>query len=56
MAPPKKHKRSSGSTAGKLIGKLRKPMAPPTRVLADESKYDRARERALLRRAASNLK
>lgn len=56
MAPPKSHKRASGSSAGKLIGKLRKPMAPPMRVLTDESKYDRARERELLRRAKSNLK
>jgi hypothetical protein len=38
------------SESGALIRKLRKPMAPPTRVVPDESKYSRARERELIRR------
>jgi hypothetical protein len=33
-----------------LIAKLRKPMAPPTRVAEDDRKYSRARERERLRR------
>jgi len=33
-----------------LIEKLRKPLAPPTLTHPDERKYDRARERARLRR------
>jgi hypothetical protein len=36
--------------AGGLIAKLRKPMAPPTRVAADERKYSRARMRERSRR------
>jgi hypothetical protein len=47
---PRKNKPALKSEAGDLIRKLRKPMAPPTRVLADESKYNRARERALTKR------
>ena len=35
-----------------LIRKLRKPLAPPTRVLKDEKKYQRAREQERLRRDA----
>jgi hypothetical protein len=50
MAASKKTKTGSKSKAGALIQKLRKPMAPPTRVLHDESKYSRARERELIRR------
>jgi hypothetical protein len=47
---PRKRKPALKSAAGALIGKLRKPMAPPTRVLPDESKYNRARERELTKR------
>lgn len=47
---PRKNKAALKSAAGALIRKLRKPMAPPARVLEDESKYKRARERALTRR------
>jgi hypothetical protein len=42
-----KRKRPSGG----LIRKLRKPIAPPTRVADDERKYSRPRERERLRRA-----
>ena len=37
------------SEAGAIIKKLRKPMAPPTRIVPDENKYSRPRERALAR-------
>jgi hypothetical protein len=50
MPRSRKNKRATKSKAGELIRKLRKPMAPPTRVVADESKYSRARERELTRR------
>jgi hypothetical protein len=49
MPTPRKKKRPTESQAGELIRKLRKPMAPPTRVAPDESKYNRARERELTR-------
>ncbi len=49
MPTSRKNKRPTKSKAGDLIRKLRKPMAPPTRVVSDESKYDRARERDLTR-------
>ena len=42
--------KSGGRRSGKgLIGKLRKPIAPPTRVEEGERKYKRARERERLR-------
>jgi hypothetical protein len=50
MSSAKKAKAPLKSAAGVLIRKLRKPMAPPTRVAPDESKYSRARERELVRR------
>jgi hypothetical protein len=50
MATSKKNKIRLKSEAGALIRKLRKPMAPPTRVDHDESKYSRARERELMRK------
>jgi len=37
-----------------LIAKLRKPIAPPTRVVTDKKKYDRARERERLRGEAKS--
>jgi hypothetical protein len=37
-------------TCGGLIRKLRKPIAPPTRVAEDLRKYSRQRERERLRR------
>jgi hypothetical protein len=37
-------------TSGHVIGKIRKPMAPPIRVEPDEKKYVRAKERARARR------
>jgi hypothetical protein len=49
MSSPKKGKPLT-SQSGALIKKLRKPMAPPTRVAPDESKYSRDRERELIRR------
>ena len=50
MSSSKKGKQPLTSQSGALISKLRKPMAPPTRVSPDESKYSRARERELVRR------
>lgn len=47
---PRKTKHSLKTKAGDLIKKLRKPMAPPTRVVSDESKYNRAREREITKR------
>jgi len=47
---PRKNKPVLKSAAGDLIKKLRKPMAPPTRVVPDESKYNRARVRELTKR------
>ena len=47
---PRKKQPALKSAAGDLIKKLRKPMAPPTRVVPDESKYNRARERELTKR------
>ena len=44
------HCPSDKSEAGALIAKLRKPMAPPTRVADDERKYSRARMRERSRR------
>ena len=52
--PPRKANRPLKTQAGDLIRKLRKPMAPPTRVTPDESKYDRAREREVTRRTVKN--
>jgi hypothetical protein len=49
MPTSRKNKGATSSKAGELIKKLRKPMAPPTRVVPDERKYDRARERKLTR-------
>ncbi|MBI3758882.1 MAG: hypothetical protein HY269_03910 [Deltaproteobacteria bacterium] len=49
MAATRKRKTPLKSEAGAIIKKLRKPMAPPTRVVPDENKYSRARERALAR-------
>jgi hypothetical protein len=42
--------RTVGTAAGGLIRKLRKPLAPPTRVGDDGRKYRRAREQNRLRR------
>ena len=38
------------ANSGGLIKKLRKPIPPPTRVVEDERKYSRARERERSRR------
>jgi hypothetical protein len=54
MAVPKKGKLPLKSAAGELIKKLRKPIPPPTRVVPDERKYSRARERELNRRVGKN--
>ena len=45
-----------GSETGDLIAKLRKPMAPPTRVAEDERKYSRARMRERSRRESGETK
>jgi len=49
MAATRKRKTPLKSEAAAIIKKLRKPMAPPTRVVPDENKYSRPRERALAR-------
>ena len=41
---------------GELIAKIRKPVAPPTRVEKDERTYDRKREAERLRRLRENGK
>jgi len=46
---PKKP-RPQGISTKRLIRKLRKPLAPPTRVVEDERKYQRSRELERLRR------
>ena len=43
-------KTPKSSRTGSLIKKLRKPLAPPTRVAEPERKYKRARERERLHR------
>jgi len=48
----RKRKAPSG-TGGELIRKLRKPMAPPTKIEEDLRKYKRARERRRVRRGNS---
>ena len=45
-------RRKSKKARGGLIAKIRKPMAPPSRAIADEKKYRRNRDREQLRRAA----
>lgn len=45
---PKRH--NTKRKRGGLIAKIRKPMAPPTRVEPDVKQYRRSRERALVRR------
>lgn len=44
-APPRPHR---------LIRKLRKPLAPPTRIVEDERKYGRQRERAKTRKLVND--
>jgi hypothetical protein len=56
MAASKKNKTPLKSEAGALIKKLRKPLAPPTRVESEENKYNRAREREILRRDSTKPK
>jgi hypothetical protein len=56
MASSRKSRKPLQSEAGALIKKLRKPLAPPTRVEADENKYSRARERSLTRRDVEKSK
>jgi hypothetical protein len=50
MSASRKPNKALSSVAGELISKLRKPMAPPTLIVPDESKYSRARERERTRR------
>jgi hypothetical protein len=47
------HKGTNANSDG-LIKKLRKPMAPPTRIAEDERKYSRAREQERSRREAKD--
>jgi hypothetical protein len=49
---PIRQKSSGGqrSKSGALIRKIRKPMAPPTRVVDEKLKYRRDREQERLRR------
>jgi hypothetical protein len=50
MARRKNKKGAAKAKTGELIRRLRKPMAPPTRVVNDDGKYNRTRERDSLRR------
>jgi hypothetical protein len=55
MSSSKKQRPDSASAevkgkAGSILKKLRKPMAPPTRVEEDERNYNRARSRERMRR------
>jgi hypothetical protein len=50
LAVVRKSGRRRRSKAGGLIRKIRKPIAPPSRVAEDERKYTRARELERLRR------
>jgi len=43
-------RKRAARTSGRVIGKIRKPMAPPSRVEPDEKKYRRAQERERIRR------
>jgi hypothetical protein len=43
-------KRKSPGDSGGIIRKLRKPIAPPSKIEEDERRYNRARERERLRR------
>ncbi len=56
MAASRKRKIPVKSEAGELIKKLRKPLAPPTRVVPDENKYSRSRQRAMRRKDMEELK
>jgi hypothetical protein len=47
MMPQRKPKKPR---KGELIGKIRKPMAPPSRTIDDPTKYKRERELERLRR------
>jgi hypothetical protein len=46
----------SKTRKGELIAKIRKPVAPPTRVETDERTYNRKREAERLRRVKDNGK
>jgi hypothetical protein len=50
---PRKKRKAPQATAGELMRKVRKPMAPPAKIEEDLRKYDRARERQRLRRGNS---
>ncbi|MBF6559753.1 MAG: hypothetical protein IVW56_05625 [Candidatus Binataceae bacterium] len=50
MATNSKPRKPRSPRTGGLIKKLRKPLAPPTRVAGDERKYLRARERERIQR------
>jgi hypothetical protein len=50
----KRNGRDQSPPARPLIRKLRKPLAPPTRVADEERKYKRAREHERLRREDVN--
>jgi hypothetical protein len=49
-APGGYARKGTNASSDGLIKKLRKPMAPPTRVAEDERKYNRAREQESARR------
>jgi len=49
----RKKLKSPSITAGELMNKVRKPMAPPARIEEDLRKYSRPRERRQLRKANS---
>jgi hypothetical protein len=47
---PRKRRKATLVTSTELMKKVRKPIAPPTKIEEDLRKYDRARERRRLRR------
>ncbi len=51
MTPPRK---VTKSPPGRVIAKVRKPIAPPLRVEPDSKKYRRARERERINREAES--
>jgi hypothetical protein len=47
---PRNRLKAPPATSAELMQKVRKPMAPPTKIEEDLRKYNRARERRRLRR------
>jgi hypothetical protein len=47
----RRHKSRTATSSGELIAKIRKPMAPASKIIEQRTRYDRARQRELERRA-----